>query len=85
MSRSVTNRTKLGVLILNTRKPMYVISAEVGIAFSQLSRYVNLREPIRPNHLIRLSQYFGVDVHALIGPVDSDPGGPGTGTAEDGG
>jgi hypothetical protein len=78
VSRQVTDRSKLGLLIRRSGKPMYVVAAEARIAFSQLSRYANLYEPIRPNHVVRLTQYFGVPIDELVGIPDT--GGPGGGT-----
>ncbi len=70
MPRQVTDKTKLGALIRHHGKPMYVIAAEVRIAFSQLSRYANMIDPIQPHHLARLADYFDVEPEDVIGLVD---------------
>lgn len=69
MSRKVTARTKLGLAIRDTGKPAYVVAAETGIAFTQLSRYVNAHEHIRPHHLYRLAEYFDRHPDDLVGLV----------------
>lgn len=83
MSRQVTNKTKLGALIRKTGEPAYKIAAATNIAFSQLSRYVNMIDPIKAHHLRTLCEFFEVEPDDVIGLVDAaEPSGDRAGAVE---
>lgn len=68
--RRVNTKSKLGALIFQKGVRVYDVCAATRIGYSSINHYNNLRRPIPPQHLLRLSEYFGVEPEDLIGPVD---------------
>jgi Cro/C1-type HTH DNA-binding domain len=68
--RRVNTQSKLGALIYQKGVRVYDVCAATRIGYSSINHYNNLRRPIPPHHLLRLSEYFDVEPEDLIGPVD---------------
>jgi plasmid maintenance system antidote protein VapI len=68
--KRVNTRSKLGFLIHSRGLKVYDVCAATRIGYSQINHYNNLRRPISPPHLLRLSEYFDVEPEDLIGLVD---------------
>jgi hypothetical protein len=59
MARQLRPVTDLAEAILASRKPAYVVAAEVGINYNRLLDYADGRMVVSPAHAARLERYFG--------------------------
>jgi hypothetical protein len=72
MPRTLRPVTPLARLILDSGKPAYVVAAEVGINHSRLLDYANDRVEMSSNHILKLSDYFGVRISDLRDDSSAD-------------
>ena len=60
--------TKLRVLIAESGWPAYQVAAAAGISPITLSRYVNRKRRISPEHRVRLARVLGCEPEDLLDP-----------------
>ncbi len=65
--RIPNQKSKLGRLIYSRGLRVYDVCAATRIGYAQITRYTNLRQPIAPDHLRRMSLFFDVEPEDLIG------------------
>lgn len=65
--------SRLGRAIADSPYSAAQVAALIGLHPVHLSRYINLRRPIHPHHLIKLCEVLDCEPEDLIGLVNDHP------------
>ncbi len=65
--RMPNQSSKLGWLVAKSGFALYEVGAASGVSYTHMSEYVNLRNPIRPHHLLGLCDFFDLEPEDIVG------------------